>query len=288
VAFNVWGGREPRVRDGVRGEALAMKSMASPEVSDTSSGGERSTSTSGTYGAWTCEGRFVVRAPGRQPLFVSSRRQMTREKYVIPGLRLPVTVSQSKPAKFRIEWDEVPAIDELIARGDPLFTNPDATRPLLQEAWRAAGIPVPPGPARQEIDGPSARVISFGGAGQSQGLLSNNRKLDVLLSVAIPGQARFGYRWQGKGPWDRILRPGTNIRVLYDPARPREVDIPWDEAGFTFGDLAQFGLAVRDAVKRAPAHDPLDQLKRLGDLHAAGALTDAEFAAEKARVLGQT
>jgi hypothetical protein len=46
--------------------------------------------------------------------------------------------------------------------------------------------------------------------------------------------------------------------------------------------------AFAPAMPPAPAPDPLDQLKRLGDLHVAGILTDQEFAAEKARVLGQT
>jgi hypothetical protein len=37
----------------------------------------------------------------------------------------------------------------------------------------------------------------------------------------------------------------------------------------------------------APAGpDPIEQLKQLGELHAQGVLTDEEFAAQKARVLG--
>jgi Short C-terminal domain len=42
-------------------------------------------------------------------------------------------------------------------------------------------------------------------------------------------------------------------------------------------------------VEQAPpqeAADPYEQLKRLGDLHAQGVLTDEEFAAEKAKILG--
>ena len=35
----------------------------------------------------------------------------------------------------------------------------------------------------------------------------------------------------------------------------------------------------------APAADPLDELKKLGDLKAAGVLTDAEFEAQKAKIL---
>ena len=36
----------------------------------------------------------------------------------------------------------------------------------------------------------------------------------------------------------------------------------------------------------APAPDPIAQLKQLGELHAQGVLTDEEFAAQKAKLLG--
>jgi Short C-terminal domain len=36
----------------------------------------------------------------------------------------------------------------------------------------------------------------------------------------------------------------------------------------------------------APAPDPIEQLKQLGELHSQGVLTDEEFAAQKARLLG--
>ena len=36
----------------------------------------------------------------------------------------------------------------------------------------------------------------------------------------------------------------------------------------------------------APAADPIEQLKELGQLHAQGILTDEEFAAQKAKLLG--
>jgi Short C-terminal domain len=35
----------------------------------------------------------------------------------------------------------------------------------------------------------------------------------------------------------------------------------------------------------APAADPIEQLKQLGELHAQGILTDEEFAAQKAKLL---
>jgi hypothetical protein len=39
------------------------------------------------------------------------------------------------------------------------------------------------------------------------------------------------------------------------------------------------------AAPAAPAPDPLDQLKQLGELKASGVLTDAEFEAQKAKIL---
>ena len=38
----------------------------------------------------------------------------------------------------------------------------------------------------------------------------------------------------------------------------------------------------------APAPDPLAQLKQLGDLHSQGVLTDAEFEAQKAKILANS
>ena len=39
------------------------------------------------------------------------------------------------------------------------------------------------------------------------------------------------------------------------------------------------------AAPAAPAPDPLEQLKQLGELKAQGVLTDAEFEAQKAKIL---
>jgi hypothetical protein len=36
----------------------------------------------------------------------------------------------------------------------------------------------------------------------------------------------------------------------------------------------------------APAPDPIEQLKQLGELHTQGVLTDEEFAVQKAKLLG--
>jgi hypothetical protein len=47
----------------------------------------------------------------------------------------------------------------------------------------------------------------------------------------------------------------------------------------------QGGYEQEPVAAAAPASDPLDELKKLGDLKAAGVLTDAEFEAQKAKIL---
>jgi len=45
------------------------------------------------------------------------------------------------------------------------------------------------------------------------------------------------------------------------------------------------GQYEEPAPAAAPAADPLEELKKLGELKAAGVLTDAEFEAQKAKIL---
>jgi hypothetical protein len=46
-------------------------------------------------------------------------------------------------------------------------------------------------------------------------------------------------------------------------------------------------MAAAPPTEPPPAVDPIAQLKDLADLHASGILTDEEFAAEKAKILGR-
>ena len=49
----------------------------------------------------------------------------------------------------------------------------------------------------------------------------------------------------------------------------------------------EYGQAeAAPAAPAAPAADPIAQLTQLGELHAKGVLTDEEFAAQKAKLLG--
>ena len=52
------------------------------------------------------------------------------------------------------------------------------------------------------------------------------------------------------------------------------------------GAYEQGAEAVAQAAPAPAGRDPIEQLKDLAELHASGVLTDAEFAAQKAKVLG--
>ena len=61
----------------------------------------------------------------------------------------------------------------------------------------------------------------------------------------------------------------------------------WQRQGYYDEPEPQPEPQQQYAPPPAPAApDPIAQLKELGELHASGVLTDAEFAAQKAKILG--
>jgi len=50
-------------------------------------------------------------------------------------------------------------------------------------------------------------------------------------------------------------------------------------------DQGQYQEQYQEPAPAAPAVDPLEELKKLGELKAAGVLTEAEFEAQKAKIL---
>jgi hypothetical protein len=292
VPFNPLG-LQPTIRDGIRGEGLVTRSAAGP---DSSGYGEQQGFTGG-FRRFSATTPMIVRVPSHPPFHVEPQRLASREKYAVIGMRLPLIVSQDL-RRIRIEWDEVPTVDELIARGERMFTDPDSVAAELESAWievaaHAGGTP-PQRRRRQVVNRPTARIMAVGhGANDHQSMMG---KWELLLSVAVPGRPRFGYRFTDKVPRKALVLPGNDIPVEIEGDRVR---IPWDQVGSMdkfVSSLAAAAQAARSAstmasaapsppVTGAGASDPLEDLKRLGKLRDAGILTEAEFAAEKARVL---
>lgn len=64
----------------------------------------------------------------------------------------------------------------------------------------------------------------------------------------------------------------------------RRQDERWQQQEEAQG--AQQQAPPQQAAPAAPAADPIEQLKELAQLHEQGVLTDDEFAAQKAKLLG--
>jgi hypothetical protein len=94
-----------------------------------------------------------------------------------------------------------------------------------------------------------------------------------------------------------IPRAGDRYPVWYDAADPTSwayatVDNEQGRASIRqmFGPAAETMTGVGDPAAPAPAPgapDPLDRLKKLDELHKAGAVTDEEFAAKKQELLAE-
>lgn len=357
-------GRQPEIQDGIRGEALVLQSIASL----TPSMMNMDAHIVGGWKAWACSIPLLVTVPGRDPYPLSPIRWMWRSKYPIGGTTLPVTVARDDPSSLGIEWDEVPEIDEWIATGHPVFTDPDSVQKRYDEGWAtyraaivdagtrgvaeqitefagtAAGVEADrvqqvmadlqaehaeraPRPVlhRPQIDGPSGRIIAVG---RDDGGNARELRGEVLLSVSVPGSPRYGVRIMSWIPAAKVKIEWWDVPVDVDRKNKHKVKIRWDEVGgievvtpllrdasrqlearlaagpTTTSPEAFQGLlsTISDPDQRAQAErqlnqglrlaaggaaDPVEELKRVAGLHAAGELTDAEFAARKARLLDE-
>ena len=143
----------------------------------------------------------------------------------------------------------------------------------------------------------------------------------MILQVEPPGRQPYEatLKIERGGPSTPDV-PGTRFPVLVDPGDPQKVALPPDPTftlpgGGTWQPEHGLAGAIAEASRRgdakqimrltAEAHaqaakaptgagtqaatedDTLSQLEKLGKLHDSGVLTDEEFTAQKAKVLGQ-
>ena len=92
---------------------------------------------------------------------------------------------------------------------------------------------------------------------------------------------------------DRWPSPGDVLPVTLDARKPKRLKVEWDEVESARDRAWTMATALAaGAAASPPAYggdggaDRIAQLERLAKLRESGALTDAEFEAEKARILG--
>jgi Short C-terminal domain len=95
-------------------------------------------------------------------------------------------------------------------------------------------------------------------------------------------QVKISYDPEKHDRFDVLTPPGQETGTVTE--RTKEIQQPGDRymPYATEGEVQQ----VRDQIQQQPA-SILDQLKQLGELRDSGVLTNAEFEAQKAKLLGQ-
>ena len=129
---------------------------------------------------------------------------------------------------------------------------------------------------------------------ETTGLVVNdvNQQIILRLRVQPRGEAEFPYECKMLVPFHGMPRTGDQIQVAYNPADRStialETDWRSDTAGGRLLVLSRPGTPVPPAPaapeKTAPER-VIEQLERLQRLRDDGALTDSEFAVQKAKVL---
>ena len=151
------------------------------------------------------------------------------------------------------------------------------------------------------------------GYGEAYSSLSASKKVSLLVEPSGGQPYEATLKIERNGP-DMPVVPGTRFDVLVDPSDPQRLALPADPTytlpgGRTWAPEHGLAGALADASRRGDAQeimrltaqikasatsarsaggeaDTIEQLERLSKLHDSGALTDEEFNAQKAKVLG--
>jgi hypothetical protein len=116
--------------------------------------------------------------------------------------------------------------------------------------------------------------------------------LDIDMEIHVPGRQAYRVNNQYMVPASATLGPGVKLPVKVDANDPAKIAIDWNAAPAAPapGEVRPVG---GDGFAPAPAAsaaggggDAVAELERLVKLRDSGALTDAEFEQQKARVLG--
>jgi hypothetical protein len=193
------------------------------------------------------------------PYFVAHRCNVTQKRYPLAGDAVSVEIDPEQPLRVFVEWDQLPTIDERLAAGDPAFTDPDAVASRIRAAKQelvdagyarqddAAGeaaeqlkrarelalsVLQRPAPAAATATPtrPTARVVADSVHGwhpvDSESPDFGRTYGELLLSVAVPGQARYGARLRGLIPVLKDFSGDVPVEVGDEQG---DVKVLWDE-----------------------------------------------------------
>jgi len=155
--------------------------------------------------------------------------------------------------------------------------------------------------------GDRARLLAEGIAGQGvivgHGVPARGAQwfnLDIELEVHISGRQPYRVNNQYLVPATATLGPGVTLPIRVDPEDPAKIAIDWESIpqGPARGEVqpapsaatntaaGSTGFSPAPAQPAAGGGDSVAELERLAKLRDSGALTDAEFEQQKAKILG--
>jgi hypothetical protein len=113
--------------------------------------------------------------------------------------------------------------------------------------------------------------------------------LDIDLEVHVSGRPPYRVNNQYMVPSGATLGEGVTLPIRVDPNDPSKIAIDWESAQRApgRGEVRPVGDSGFTAAPAPPSGgDHIAELERLAKLRDSGALTDAEFEQQKAKILG--
>jgi Short C-terminal domain len=115
--------------------------------------------------------------------------------------------------------------------------------------------------------------------------------LDIDMEVHISGRQPYRVNNQYMVPAGATIGQGVSVPIKVDPNDPAKIAIDWDSAQTApargeVRPVGGSGFAPAPAPAPSGGGDHVAELERLAKLRDSGALTDAEFEQQKAKILG--
>jgi hypothetical protein len=115
--------------------------------------------------------------------------------------------------------------------------------------------------------------------------------LDIDMEVHVSGRQPYRVNNQYMVPAGATLGQGVTLPIKVDPNDPAKIAIDWDSAQTApqrgeVRPVGGSGFSPAPAPAPAGGGDHVAELERLAKLRDSGALTDAEFEQQKAKILG--
>lgn len=149
-----------------------------------------------------------------------------------------------------------------------------------------------------DVGGDRQRILAEGIDGQgvivSHGVPARGASwfnCDIDMEVHVSGREAYRVNNQYMVPASATLGPGVTLPIKVDPSDKAKIAIDWDSAAKPAA-RGEVRPAAGSTAPPTPAPtasgggDPVADLERLAKLRDSGALTDAEFEQQKAKILG--